>query len=115
MDIKDNYTRKALVTNVVDGDTIDVEIDLGYYITTKERVRLLRINTPEKYGETKEAGLLAKEFTTNALLGKEVFLVSYKTDSFKRWLGEVYYYDNTELKNISDELLERNLATTYMA
>ncbi|HAU85112.1 MAG TPA: nuclease [Lachnospiraceae bacterium] len=114
MEIKDNYTRRAIVVNVVDGDTVDVDIDLGYYMIARHRVRLLRVNSPEKFGETRQAGFAAKEFTTNELLGKEVFLVSKKTDSFKRWLGEIYYNKDGELRNISDELLKSGNAIEYM-
>ena len=114
MDIKDNHIRKAKVINVVDGDTVDVLIDLGFYTTVKHRVRLLRINTPETKGETKVDGLIAKEFTTRALLGKDVYLETYKTDSFKRWLGEIYYEEGNEIRNISDELLKTGNAVPFM-
>ena len=113
--ISDNYTRNAKVTNIVDGDTIDVDVDLGFNVYSKERIRLLRVNCPEKFGETKERGLSAKEFTTKTLLGKDIILVSQKTDSFKRWLGEVYYNDEkNKLKNFSDTLLENGFAEEFM-
>ena len=112
--IKDNYTRKAVVVYVVDGDTVDLDIDLGFYLTARHRVRLSRIDCPEKFGETKDAGLAAKEFTTNELLGKEVQLVTRKTDSFKRWLGEIYYEKDGEIRNISDELLSNDHAVRFM-
>ena len=53
------------VVKVVDGDTIDIIIDLGFDLTKKERVRLAGIDTPEsrtKDLEEKELGLEAKEF-----------------------------------------------------
>ena len=112
--IKDNYTRRATVINVVDGDTVDVDIDLGFYTTVRHRIRLLRINCPEKFGSTKEEGLRAKEFTLQKLLGKEVTLVTNKTDTFKRWLGEIYYIEENEVRNISDELLKNVHAVEYV-
>lgn len=112
--IKDNYTRRATVINVVDGDTVDVDIDLGFYTTVRHRIRLLRINCPEKFGSTKEEGLRAKEFTLQKLLGKEVTLVTNKTDTFKRWLGEIYYIEENEVRNISDELLKNGHAVEYV-
>lgn len=113
--IKDNFVRKALVNQVIDGDTIEVLIDLGYHIKAVERVRLLRINCPEMKGETRAAGEQAKQFTADEILGKEVTLISYKTDSFKRWLGEIIYTnkDGNEA-NLSNELLRRGYAVEFM-
>lgn len=95
------YEYKAVITNVVDGDTFDMDIDLGFHIHIHERVRLLDVDTPEKFGEEKELGMIVKEYATNKLLGKEVIINSEKadvaanTDSFGRWLVNVYvpYYD----------------------
>ena len=47
------YEYKAVITNVVDGDTFDMDIDLGFHIHIHERVRLLDVDTPEKFGEEK--------------------------------------------------------------
>jgi len=112
---QDNYIRKAKCINVVDGDTIDVDIDLGFYTTIRQRFRLLRVNTPEIYGEEKLKGLISKSFTQTKLLNKEIVFQSTKTDSFKRWLAEVWYIDeNGNQVNISDELLANHLAEPYM-
>lgn len=89
------FQYKALITNVVDGDTFDMDIDLGFNIHIHERVRLLDIDTPEKFGKEKELGLTVKQYATNQFLGKEVIIKSEKadaaanTDSFGRWLVRV--------------------------
>lgn len=89
------YEYKAVVTNVVDGDTFDMDIDLGFNIHIHERVRLLDVDTPEKFGEEKELGLIVKDYATRYLLNKEVTIESEKadvaaeTDSFGRWLVRV--------------------------
>ena len=89
------YQYKAIITNVVDGDTFDMDIDLGFNIHIHERVRLLDIDTPEKFGAEKELGLIMKTFATKHFLGKEVVIKSEKadaaanTDSFGRWLVRV--------------------------
>ncbi len=89
------YQYKALITNVVDGDTFDMDIDLGFNIHIHERVRLLDIDTPEKFGDEKILGLIVKQFAINNFLNKEVVINSEKadvaanTDSFGRWLVRV--------------------------
>ena len=89
------YEYKAVITNVVDGDTFDVDIDLGFHIHIYERVRLLDVDTPEKFGDEKHLGLIMKKYAEKEFLGKEVVLKSEKknteavTDSFGRWLVRV--------------------------
>lgn len=89
------YEYKAVITNVVDGDTFDMDIDLGFNIHIHERVRLLDIDTPEKFGKEKELGMLVKDYAAFAFAGMEVVIKSEKadvaanTDSFGRWLVRV--------------------------
>lgn len=89
------YEYKAVITNVVDGDTFDMDIDLGFNIHIHERVRLLDIDTPEKFGKEKELGLLVKDYAAFEFAGMEVVIKSEKadvaanTDSFGRWLVRV--------------------------
>ena len=86
------YEYKAIITNIVDGDTFDVDIDLGFHIHIHERVRLLDVDTPEKFGEEKELGLIVKQYAEKYFLNKEIIIKSEKadiaadTDSFGRWL-----------------------------
>ena len=51
-----SYIYRATVTRVVDGDTVDVLIDLGLHVHVKTRLRLYGINAPEPRGVTAEAG-----------------------------------------------------------
>jgi micrococcal nuclease len=53
------YTYKATLIRVIDGDTIDVTLDAGLYISVRKRLRLLDIDAYEKRGEERELGLLA--------------------------------------------------------
>ena len=58
------YEYKATVHRIIDGDTVDVTIDLGFEMTTKQRIRLYGINTPESRTrdlEEKKRGLAAKD------------------------------------------------------
>lgn len=56
------YEYKAAVLNVVDGDTLDMEVDLGFETLTRQRIRLLGINCPEK---NTEPGKAARKFVVD--------------------------------------------------
>lgn len=102
------YEYKAKVINVVDGDTFDLDVDLGFKIHMQIRVRLLGVDTPEKRGDKeKELGLICTEYAKAHYLNQEVIIRSHKetdlnTDSFGRYLCQL------RLEN-SDEWIE----TTY--
>lgn len=90
------FTYNANVTRVIDGDTIVVDIDLGFTVWLKDvHVRLNGINTPElhaTYGETQQAALKAKARVEVLTLGKTVQLTTVKANSqekYGRWLGNV--------------------------
>ena len=102
-----NYKVKK-ITKVVDGDTIDVIIDLGYKISVDTRVRLLGIDAPEirtKNPEEKSKGIEAANFLRAFLDGytehDQVILQSKKLDGFGRSLGHIFL--NGE--NLSDIML----------
>ena len=85
------------VTKVVDGDTIDVIMDMGFDIMYKSRVRLFGIDTPESRTrnlDEKKRGLLAKKYLQEALkAGNKLSIKTYKdneTGKFGRILGEVF-------------------------
>ena len=91
------YEYKCKIVRVVDGDTIDVDIDLGFGIWIhKERIRLMGIDTPEsrtRDAEEKKAGLYAKSVVQAFLpVGSMQTLktVSDKTGKFGRILGELF-------------------------
>ena len=111
------YTYKGTVTNVVDGDTIDVRIDLGFRMTTEQRLRLYGINTPEldsKEPEERERAQQAKQFTTDMVLGKEVIVETYKSDSFGRYLACVFIPSPDGDISLNNMLLEKGLAVKYV-
>lgn len=114
------YEYKARVINVVDGDTLDLDIDLGFdtHIVGGDngRIRLYGINTPEKTGATKEAGLKAKVFVVDAVLGKEVVVKTMKdkNEKFGRILGTIIYKDAAGLElNLAQELIKAGLGVEY--
>jgi len=77
------------VTNVVDGDTIDVDIDLGFDISFSSRVRLAGIDTPESRTTDKAEkvlGLEAKEYVKSKIKdAKEVVIKTEKMDSSEKY------------------------------
>ena len=85
------------VTKIVDGDTIDVMLDLGFDIKYKSRVRLFGIDTPESRTRDKvekKYGLLSKKFLQEHIKkSKKVTIKTYKGDEtgkFGRILGDVF-------------------------
>jgi len=103
------FRYRAKVVKVVDGDTIDVDIDLGFYtILRKQRIRLSGIDAPEPRGEERSAGLESKAWLKDEIEGKEIELVTFKNAKGKygRWLGVVYMNN----QNINQLMIEKELA-----
>jgi micrococcal nuclease len=112
--IQQPYIYKALVLRVIDGDTIDCEVDVGFRMTTVQRLRLARINCPEMNGPSSAAGIEAKKWVSNAVAGTMVIVETSKDDAFGRWLAEVYYKNsNGEEFNLSSDLLRFGHAVPY--
>jgi len=65
---RDDYIRRAKIVRLVDGDTVDVDLDLGMAITTRQRLRLFGINTPEVRGPEKLAGHAATQHLADLLV-----------------------------------------------
>ena len=113
------YEYKAMITNVVDGDTFDMDIDLGFNIHIHERVRLLDVDTPEKFGAEKKLGLAVKQYAIENFLNKEVIINSKKadiaaeTDSFGRWLVRVRLVYGRDICSIYNELGVNKKYHTY--
>lgn len=90
----------AKVLKVVDGDTVDLSIDLGFKIHHEIRVRLFGVNTPEsrtKDLQEKALGLKAKQFTQDWLTNhKWVFVntIPDKNDKYGRILAKIYSSEN---------------------
>jgi len=111
------YEYTATIRRVVDGDTVDVTLDLGFDILYNNRIRLLGINTPESRTrdlEEKKLGLAAKERVKELCPVGSTVLVKTTKDGrgkFGRILGEIF--TATELPSINDMLLEEGHAVEY--
>ena len=108
--------RISKVTKVVDGDTIDVIMDMGFDIMYKSRVRLFGIDTPESRTrnlDEKKRGLLAKKYLQEALkAGNKLSIKTYKdneTGKFGRILGDVFI----DGKSINAQMVKDFMAVPY--
>lgn len=100
------FEYKAVVDNVVDGDTIDMVIDLGFKVQIHSRIRLARVDTPEK-GQAGYAA--ARDFVKDVCLGKTVILRTEKISKWGYYLGNVM----VEGRDLSQMLLDSSLAKPY--
>ncbi len=107
------------VLKVVDGDTIDVDIDLGFNISYTQRVRLAGIDTPEsrtKDAKEKVLGLEVKEKLKKSIDAAKVVVVKTElpdsSEKYGRILGWVYLDGDT--KSLNEQLIEEGYAWSYM-
>ena len=110
--MKPPYRYKAKITNIVDGDTVDAVVDLGFTVSVDIRFRLYGIDTPELRSSDesiREEAKKAKQFVIDKLFEREVLIDTYKTDKYGRWLAEILYEDTT----INKMLIDEGLATPY--
>jgi micrococcal nuclease len=102
------YEYYTKIDKVVDGDTVDVFIDLGFSVWHKERIRLSGIDTAEK---NTPLGKALKTFLIANLEGKMVRLQVSKPDKYGRYLGTVFLKDSQV--SVNDQLIKANLAKPY--
>jgi micrococcal nuclease len=108
------YEYKATIIRVVDGDTVDVDIDLGFDVwVRRQRIRLFGIDTPEcrtRNKAEKAHGMLAKKYVQAALkLGGVYALRTREKGKFGRYLGEIKVGRTT----INKLLIKEKLAVAY--
>ena len=109
------YEYRAYVKKVYDGDTITVDIDLGFGVLLKnQKIRLYGINTPEIRGESKEEGKKVRDLVRERILDTWVTIKTYKDKKGKygRWLGMVYELEVEE--SINEWLLNEGHAVKYI-
>jgi micrococcal nuclease len=113
------YIYKATVKKIYDGDTITVDIDLGFNIVMQnQKIRLFGINTPEIRGEEREEGLKSKKYVEKVIpIGSVITLKTYKDKKGKygRWLGEILLFDEAtrEFINLNEQLIILGYAKKY--
>ena len=116
------YTYNIELLRVVDGDTIDAKIDLGFDVSVKKRVRFLGVNAPESRTrdlEEKAKGLAAKDRVKQLLEGcGQIQLTSHGVGKFGRCLGEVHIdivdgKESLTLVNVNELLIKEGHAVAY--
>lgn len=105
---------RATPTNIVDGDTFDATVDLGFSVSLDMRLRLLGVDAPERHGDTRVAGDAAHDFTRRWLIdfADDAGRVLVQTvadrrlrdarDSFGRYLASVW--DIGKTTNLNEAL-----------
>lgn len=97
MDTAILYTYRFKITRVIDGDTVEGEVDLGFTVKMKMRLRLADINAPEMRGGQREAGVAARDHLI-ALVNRHdpIYIRTQKdkSDSFGRYVATLFGYDD---------------------
>lgn len=114
------FEYQCKIVKVVDGDTVDVDIDLGFDVVLRDqRIRLYGIDTPEsrtRDKEEKKYGLYAKNYLKNAL-GKKGIIRTKKDGrgKFGRILGEFMIYDGEtdSYRSVNAMMIEKHIGVEY--
>lgn len=95
--LQPEYRYRARLYRVIDGDTYELDVDLGFKVSAVITIRLHGYNCPER--NTSE-GVEASSVALELLAGKQLLLQSFKgpqsgkdVQSFARWVADVYVYD----------------------
>ena len=110
------YEYKCEIDRVVDGDTVDVILDLGFSILHKARVRLYAVDTPEcrtRDKDEKARGLLAKNFILQAVKAGKKFVIQTHLKDSKGKFGRVLGTLVIDELNINEALVDNYLAVAY--
>ena len=111
------YEYKCSLDRVIDGDTIDAYIDLGFDVSVKKRIRFYGINTPESRTrdlEEKKRGLAAKARLIELLEENEnkFLLKSHGVGKFGRCLGELFFDEDNDV-SIQSVLINEGHGVPY--
>lgn len=108
----------ARVDRVVDGDTVWLDVDLGFRHRALIDFRLYAINAPETVGATRPAGLAAKAELERLLRLGPLRIVTFKadrTDKYGRWLATLFVETATGSLDVNAQLVRDGFAVAYMA
>ena len=104
------YEYKAKIVKVYDGDTVTAEIDLGFNVIIKEKIRLSGINAPEVRGKERPQGLLSRDFLRDMILGQYVTIKTMrdKKGKYGRYRGTIFLEEEGDFININEWIVEND-------
>ena len=116
--MKNTYEYNVTIAKVVDGDTVDVDIDLGFgMVYKKQRVRMLGIDTPESRTRDlveKKFGKASKKHLKGLLEEAEsITLISHDKGKFGRILGELFVHTEETRVNVNEKMIADHHAVPY--
>jgi micrococcal nuclease len=119
MSLKDPYIyRIKQITKVVDGDTIDADIDLGFDISLTKRIRLAGVDTPESRttdANEKKYGLQSKEWLKHKVENAKDILIKTElpdsTEKYGRIIGHLFV--NDQEISLNDQMIVEGYAWQY--
>ena len=109
-----SYRVKSIV-KIIDGDTFDCILDLGFDVLLEARVRMMGIDTPESRTrdlEEKKFGLLAKEYLTEKLATEDL-IVTTEVDNEKGKFGRILGWVWANGINVNKQMIDENMAVAY--
>ena len=115
------YTYSAKLIRVIDGDTVDVDIDLGFDLSIRQRLKLFGVDTPDSRSAdpaVKQKGLEAKQRLTEVLPREfKITTILNKRGKYGRVLGTVFVKDRDtggEI-NVNDLMVKEGHAVKYLS
>ena len=104
------YQYRCTLERVIDGDTVDLGVDLGFRIHVHTRFRLAGIDAPELRGETSEAGAASKIWLVEILENATLLMVkSTRGDKYGRWLADIW----ADGVNVNEEMVALGYAVRW--
>lgn len=111
------FIYNATVLRVIDGDTIELDIDLGRNIKLRDKVRLANINSPELptvAGKAAKEAVIAYLFHDNPT--SEIAIETFKPDKYGRWLVIAWKVHPLvqASQSLNDMMVEKGFAVPYL-
>ena len=105
---------QATLVRVIDGDTVELDIDLGFHVHVREKIRLADIDAPEvrtRDPEEKQRGIEARDALEKMLRDKALIVLTAKDRrSFSRWVATIYLDHGEEQISVQEEMVSRGFA-----